>query len=44
MLLRLPTKELRREAIFKKDGKTVNGIEIRIQTLIVRGKKIIRFF
>lgn len=27
-----------------KDGKTVNGIEIRIQTLIVRGKKIKRFF
>lgn len=28
---------------FKKDGKTVKGIEIRIQTLIVRGKKIKRF-
>lgn len=29
---------------FKKDGKTVNGIELRIQTQIVRGKKSKGFF
>ena len=29
---------------FKKDGKTVNGIEIRIETLIARGKKSKGFF
>ena len=29
---------------FKKDGKTVNGIEIRIEILIARGKKSKGFF